>query len=107
MKNQVDEVHVNEKILTYVAMLSQATREHAYIELGLSPRGSIAAVRMAKSWAYLQGRDYVLPEDVVAIFMEIGRHRIVLNTMARVAHVTEEAILEEILSQVRQPASYM
>ena len=88
-------------------MLSQATREHAYIELGLSPRGSIACVRMARAWAYLQGRDYVLPEDVAQIFSDIAKHRIVLNTKARVAHVSEVAVLEEILSQVRQPASYM
>lgn len=107
MKEQVDDVHVNEKIYTYVAMLSQATREHSYIELGLSPRGSIATIRMAKAWAFLQGRDYVLPDDVVDVFMDVARHRIVLNTKARVAHVSEEAALEEVLSQVKQPASYM
>lgn len=107
MKEEVDAVHVNERLFTYAAMLSQATREHAYIELGLSPRGSIACIRMAKAWAYLQGRDYVLPEDVVDVFPEVGRHRIVLNTKARVAHVSESAVLEEILAQVKQPASYM
>lgn len=107
MKAQVDDVHVNDKIFTYVAMLSQATREHSYIELGLSPRGSIATIRMAKAWAFLQGRDYVLPDDVVDVFMDVARHRIVLNTKARVAHVSEEAVLEEVLSQVKQPASYM
>ena len=52
-------------------------------------------------------RDYVLPEDVVDIFMDVAKHRIVLNTKARVAHVSEKAVLEEILSQERQPASYM
>ena len=107
MKQEVDEVYVDERILVYITMLSQATRENSYIQLGLSPRGSIACAKMAKAWAYLQGRDYVLPEDVVTVFPDIARHRIVLNTKARVAHVSEESVLEEILSQVQQPASYM
>lgn len=107
MKEEVDSVHVDDKLFTYVALLSQATRENAYIELGLSPRGSIACIRMAKAWAYLQGRDYVLPNDVVDIFKDVSKHRIVLNTKARVAHVSELAVLEEIISQVKQPASYM
>jgi len=64
-------------------------------------------VRMAKAWAYLEGRDYVLPEDVVSIFLAIAKHRIELNTKARVARVTEAALLEEVLAQTKQPASYM
>jgi len=107
MKQEVEVVYVDERILVYVTLLSQATRDNSYVQLGLSPRGSIACAKMAKAWAYLQGRDYVLPEDVVTVFPDIARHRIVLNTKARVAHVSEESVLEEIISQVQQPASYM
>ena len=107
MKQQVEDVYVNDHIFTYIAKLSRTTREHPYIDLGLSPRGSIACARMAKAWAFLQGRDYVLPEDVAEIFLDVAKHRIVLNTKARVSHVSAEAVLEEILSQVKQPASYM
>ena len=107
VKKQVDAVQVSDMLYTYVATLSAKTREHAYIDLGLSPRGSIAMIRMAKAWAYLQGRDYVLPEDVVSIFLDVAKHRIVLNTKARVAHVTEAGVLEEVLAQTKQPASYM
>jgi len=107
MKQEVEVVYVDERILVYVTLLSQATRDNTYVQLGLSPRGSIACAKMAKAWAYLQGRDYVLPEDVVTVFPDIARHRIVLNTKARVAHVSEESVLEEIISQVQQPASYM
>lgn len=107
MKKEVERVYVGDQLYAYVAMLSQATREHTYIDLGLSPRGSIACVRMAKAWAYLHARDYVLPEDVADIFKDVAKHRIVLNTRARVAQVSETAVLDEILSQVRQPASYM
>ncbi|MBQ6876725.1 MAG: MoxR family ATPase [Lachnospiraceae bacterium] len=107
MKQEVEAVYVDERILVYITLLSQATRDNSYVQLGLSPRGSIACAKMAKAWAYLQGRDYVLPEDVVTVFPDIARHRIVLNTKARVAHVSEESVLEEIISQVQQPASYM
>jgi len=107
MKQEVDTVHVDKRIFAYITLLSQATRDNSYIALGLSPRGSIACAKMAKAWAYLQGRNYVLPEDVVTVFPDVARHRIVLNTKARVARISEEAVLEEVLSQVRQPASYM
>ena len=107
IKEEVEAVHVSDKLYAYIAMLSVATREHSYIELGLSPRGSIACAKMAKAWAYLKGRNYVLPEDVVDIFQDVAKHRILLNTKARVAKVSEGAVLEEILSQVKQPASYM
>jgi MoxR-like ATPase len=62
---------------------------------------------MAKAWAFLAGRDYVVPEDVEAVFLDVTKHRIVLSTKARVAHVTEEAVLTELFKNVRQPASYM
>ncbi|MGN0507302.1 MAG: AAA family ATPase [Lachnospiraceae bacterium] len=107
MKKQVEEIYANDRLYTYIATLSQATREHPYIELGLSPRGSIACVRMAKAWAYLKGRDYVLPEDVVDIFLDVAKHRIVLNTKARVAKVSAAGVLKEIIAKVKQPTSYM
>ena len=103
----VEDVYMSESIYTYIVALVGKTRENSYIELGVSPRGTIACVRMAKAWACLQGRNYVMPEDVADIFIDIVKHRIVLNTKARVTHMTEEAILSEILSVTKQPASYM
>lgn len=103
----VEDVYMSESIYTYIVALVGKTRENSYIELGVSPRGTIACVRMAKAWAFLQGRNYVMPEDVADIFLDIAKHRIVLNTKARVTHMTEEAILSEILSATKQPASYM
>ena len=103
----VEDVFMSESIYTYIVALVGKTRENSYIELGVSPRGTIACVRMAKAWAFLQGRNYVMPEDVADIFLDIAKHRIVLNTKARVTHMTEEAILSEILSVTKQPASYM
>lgn len=107
IQETVEEIFVHESIYTYVAKLVKATRENSLIELGISPRGTIAGVRMAKAWAFLHGRSYVLPEDVADTFSDIAKHRIVLNTKARVTHVTEEAVLQELLGSIRQPASYM
>ena len=107
MKERVEEVYVSDRLYGYVAALAQATREHQYIELGLSPRGSIACVRMIKAWAYLKGRDYVLPEDVAEVFLDVAKHRIVLNTKARVARVSAVGVLQEILAKEKQPTSYM
>lgn len=107
LQSAVENIFVHESVFAYVAQLVKGTRENGCIELGISPRGTIACVRMARAWAFLHGRSYVLPEDAAEIFGDIGKHRIVLNTRARVAHVTEDAVLRELLGSTKQPASYM
>lgn len=106
MQAYVQNVYMQEEIAKYIVQLMEATRENSCIELGVSPRGTIACVRLAKAWAFLQGRNYVIPEDVEAVYPDVAKHRIVLNTRARIAHVTEMAVLEEILSKIRRPATY-
>lgn len=106
LQEEAGQVHVHDNLYRYIVHLSQATRENDYIELGISPRGSIACTRMAKAWAYLHSRNYVIPEDVAAIFSETAKHRIVLNTKARVTHVSPEAVIAEVLDRVRQPVSF-
>lgn len=107
IKNEVEKVYMHDFVYSYIVRLVAATRENPYIDLGVSPRGTIAFTRMAKAWAFLQNRNYVTPDDVAEIFQDVTKHRIVLNTKARVTHVTEKAVLEEILSSIKQPASYM
>lgn len=107
LKEAAEQVFVHNNIYTYIVRLTAATRENPYIELGVSPRGTIACTRMAKAWAFLKGRNYVVPDDVTDVFSHVARHRIVLNTKARVTHITEEAVLQEIMAGVKQPASYM
>lgn len=106
LREQVEDVFIHDHVYTYIAKLSAATRENSYIDMGLSPRGTIACTRMAKAWAFMHGRDYVVPGDVTDIYADIAKHRIVLSTKARVTHVSPEAVIEEILGEVRQPASY-
>lgn len=106
MQNEIEQVYVHDSLYAYIVHLSQATRENAYIELGISPRGSIACTKMARARAFLHGRDYVLPEDVAEVFPEVAKHRMLLNTKARVTHVSPEAVIAEVLESVRPPVSY-
>ncbi|MDE6635305.1 MAG: MoxR family ATPase, partial [Lachnospiraceae bacterium] len=107
LKEITDNIYMHDNIYKYIVRLNKATRESSYIELGISPRGTIALSKLSKARAFLQGRDYVIPEDVQAMYKDVGRHRIVLNTKARVSHVTEESILTQIMIQTKAPVSYM
>ena len=107
MQRQVEQVFVHDSIYAYIVSLVSATRNNPYIDLGISPRGTIACTKMAKAYAYLCGRNYVIPEDVTAIFADIAKHRIVLNTKARVSHVAETDVINQILGTTGQPATYM
>lgn len=107
LQNLVERVFIHDNIYKYIVRLMEATRNNGYVELGVSPRGTIACTRMARARAFIQGRGYVIPEDVAAVFPDVTGHRLQLNTKARVAHVAVEAVLEQILQQEKQPVSYM
>lgn len=97
------EVEVHDSIYEYVTTLTQATREHPMVQLGVSPRGALAVCRMAKAYAYVQGRDFLIPEDVAAVFADVCCHRLVLATKARMLEERPETILRSIVSSVDMP----
>ena len=97
-------VHVAQPVYAYVAQLAQATRAHPAVQLGLSPRGALAVCRMAKACAFLSGRDYVVPEDVAAIFSDVAAHRLMLNAKARMMELDAQQLAGEILKNVSMPA---
>ena len=107
LQSLVERVYIHDNIYKYIVRLVEATRRNSYVELGVSPRGTIACTRMARARAFIQGRSYVIPEDVAAIFPDVAGHRLQLGTRARVAHVTAETVLEHILQQENQPVSYL
>lgn len=107
LQNLVDRVFIHDNIYKYIVRLADATRNNGYIELGISPRGTIACTRMARAHAFIRGRAYVIPEDVAAVFPDVAVHRIQLNTKARVAHISGATVLEQILQQEKQPVSYL
>lgn len=103
MQMVAEQIFVHEAIYQYIATLVLRTREHDLITLGVSPRGSLALTSMAKAYAMLSGRTYVIPDDVQAIFKEVTMHRMVLKPKARVNNVTMDMVIEQILVNVMAP----
>jgi len=99
----VEEVYIHDSIYEYLTLLVQQTRENALIELGVSPRGTLALMNMVKATAFLNRRDYVIPNDVQYIFKDVVSHRIVLKPKARVNNVNVDNLLDDILRMVRPP----
>lgn len=107
LRKLVQEVYLHDHIYTYIVKLMAATRTNGYVELGVSPRGTIACVRMVKGWAFLQDRNYVTPQDVEDVFVDVVKHRLVLNSKARATKVTAEAVIRDILLEVKKPTTYL
>ena len=103
LQDQVQKVYMDDRILSYVADLAEATRGHQLIILGLSPRGTLALCRMSKAAAFVEGRDYVVPEDIKKVFGDVAGHRMVLESRARYEDKTSREILDEILDTVPVP----
>jgi MoxR-like ATPase len=103
IQEQVKEVYVSDSIKRYIVDLAQETRCHGSIYLGVSPRGSIALMKAAQAYAFISGRNYVLPDDIQALVREVFAHRIVLNTEAKFASISTYEIIDYILKLVPVP----
>ena len=103
MQAQAQQVHMADALLEYVTKLAEASRSHPLVVLGVSPRGALAVCRMAKAYAYLNGRDFVIPEDVAAVFPDVCCHRLVLTTKARMMEERPETVIAAILDSVKMP----
>ncbi len=103
MREAVTAIFVQEELYKYVGNLVNLTRTHPMVDLGISPRGTMNILQMAKAVAFLRQRDYVVPEDVQDIFPAVCGHRIILSTRARAAHMDAEDILTELLNRISAP----
>mgnify|MGYP000758995935 CR=1 FL=1 len=99
----VENIYVSDQVFQYIVMLANATRNNEYIKLGLSPRGTIALLRMTKATALLKGRDYVIPDDVIYSFKDVVLHRLVFSSKAKINGFTGEQILKGVISSVQVP----
>ena len=97
MKAQAKMMYVDDKIYQYVSALAEATRNHEFVRLGLSPRGALALTDMAKAHAYMNGQDFVAPENIQNVFKEVCAHRLVLQPKAQLTGTTKEDILDGII----------
>jgi len=103
LQEEVKKIQISSHILDYIVKLITSTRNKEDIKLGASPRASIALMKASCAWALLDGRDYVIPEDVVALLPWILKHRIALHPKASVAGKTPEIIISELLKSIPIP----
>jgi MoxR-like ATPase len=96
-QDAVREIHVDDKVRKYVLEIVHATREHADVQLGGSPRASIALFRTAQALAAIAGRGYVLPDDVKRMVLPVMGHRLILRPESRIRKNTPATVLNEIL----------
>jgi MoxR-like ATPase len=104
MARYTGRIHVTPSVAEYIAALAHATRDHAELRLGASPRGSLALLRAAQSWAACEGRGYVVPDDVKAVAEPVLAHRLLLDPEAEIRGVRAEQVLAEVLRAVPVPA---
>ncbi|WP_212911898.1 MoxR family ATPase [Streptomyces sp. TS71-3] len=102
-RDAVRRTSVSQEITGYVVDLCRATRESPSVTLGVSPRGATALLSTARAWAWLTGRDYVIPDDVKALALPTLRHRIQLRPEAEMEGVTADSVINAILSHVPVP----
>jgi MoxR-like ATPase len=96
-------VYVDDVIVDYITQLVRMTREHPRVSVGVSPRGSLALLRVSRSIALIHGRDFVVPDDVKMVVPDVLAHRIILNIEDTLEGVRTESIVDEILEQVPPP----
>ncbi|HAU88493.1 MAG TPA: magnesium chelatase [Lachnospiraceae bacterium] len=103
MQKEVTEIRIHEDLVQYLLDIVEKTRNHDSIALGVSPRGTLAAVRASLAMAYMKGRDYVIPEDIVSILVPVLAHRIMLSSSAKIKKQSAEAIIMSIKNETKIP----
>ena len=103
MQEEAKTIFIHDRVYQYITALCRKTREHPMIRLGISPRGALALTAMAQAWCYIQGREFVIPQDVRDVFPDIARHRLMLSPKASVQNLDTSSIIKEILQAVPWP----
>jgi MoxR-like ATPase len=103
IRAEVTEVKMDEELYRYIVTLASATRKHSAIALGASPRASVALMHLCRAYAYIKGRNYVIPDDVATLFRPAIAHRLMLRQEAKLKGLTAEAVLTEILRATPVP----
>ena len=103
MKELVKEVYVDDSVMDYAVRIVARTRSHPDVALGSSPRGSIALVHLSRALAAMSERNFVLPDDVKSIALDVLAHRLILKPEARLMRKTKQEIVEEILNSEEAP----
>lgn len=103
LRSLVGGIHVERSVKDFIVRIAAATRDNRRIKLGVSPRGTQHLLRAAQTEALLQGRDFVIPEDVVRVLPLVVPHRIVLSGEAKMENLGADAVIQEIVSRIPLP----
>ncbi len=103
MQADIHNVFIKDEVYSYILKLIAATRNHPHIERGASPRATIALVRCAKAYAWLSGRQFVIPSDVMTQLPYVLSHRIILSATARMGNIRKTDIISSIAQTVEMP----
>lgn len=105
MQRGTETVHVDPSIIAYCVELAHATRNHASLDVGVSPRGTQSLLLLGRAYAVLSGRDFVLPEDIKAVAVAALSHRVTLNATAWASGIDPERLVVDLLGAVPAPVS--
>ncbi len=101
------DIHVDDSIIDYITRIVRATREHPAVEVGSSPRGSLALLKVARAQAAMSGRSFVIPDDVKMLAKDVLGHRIILKMeYAMDDRITPESVMKEVLAGVEVPTDF-
>ncbi|BDR79951.1 magnesium chelatase [Clostridium tetani] len=103
LQRKLKETKVNNAIIEYIVKIIEATRKNPYIELGASPRASLALIKISQATAIIKGRYYVIPEDVKENIIQVLAHRIRLSSKGRLEGITEKEVLSLIINTIPLP----
>lgn len=103
LQKAIDEVYVHDDIYHYIMEIVQATRNHEQIEQGASPRGSLSLMKTAKAYAFLNERDYVIPQDVQYVASMVLAHRLILTYEAKMNKISANQLINEIIETIGEP----
>lgn len=103
MQKEVEEVKVDSDLIQFVVKIVQETRKDNHIYLGASPRATLALLRAAQAEAYLRGRNYCIPDDIIKMVLPVISHRIILSPETKLTHQSPEKIMKGILAKIPVP----
>jgi MoxR-like ATPase len=103
LQKAVSQIHVDDTLKDYIVRITAATRQHRELYLGASPRASYALMRAAQAIALIEGRSYMVPDDIRGILLPVLSHRLLLTSEARIAGKTAADILADILTSLPLP----
>ncbi|MGC8764337.1 MAG: AAA family ATPase [Brevinematia bacterium] len=103
IQSLIPSVHVDDSLREYIVKIVQSTRNDPNLNLGSSPRGSISLYKATQAYAAMNGRDYVIPEDIKTMAREVLRHRMIIKSEARLKKLNPDSIIERVLTSLPVP----